>query len=129
MINALTQQRTRSGYSDQFKAAALTALAINHGNATKTAKLLHLPPRTIRAWGRGRGISPTVKARQSDLQKPLVEKLEELLSALIDGMGEPEKIKQASPIELARVMDVVVDCLVKMRGSARACAHSRSCAG
>lgn len=115
MTNALTQRRTRSGYSDQFKAAALAALAINHGNASKTAKLLQLPARTIRAWGSGRGISPTVKARQSDLQKPLIEKLEALMSALLDGMGDPEKIKQASPMELARALDIVVDCLVKMR--------------
>jgi transposase-like protein len=115
-ITSLDQPKARSGYSREVKATTLAALAVNSGNVNLTARQMGLPRRTVNAWALGRGISPAVIAKKEALQKPLADLLEDLARKVCEELMRPERIKNATFMELLRAMDMATDKWLLLSG-------------
>ncbi|MFL6282750.1 MAG: helix-turn-helix domain-containing protein [Pyrinomonadaceae bacterium] len=106
---------TRTQYSDDEKASALTLLAVNNGNLKRTARALGIPRSTLSAWAKGRG----THARVTDLchfkKGVLADRLEEAARKLLDAVMDPARIEGASMLDLCKSIGICVDRMVLLR--------------
>lgn len=116
----------RRSYTPEDKAASLAALAANGGNLAKTAAQVGVPRKTLAEWqkqqtprGGVADASPPKKAAAEQVAKllpgakvALSDRLEQVASALVDKMDDPEKIAAATLSQLAVAAGVAID---KMR--------------
>jgi transposase-like protein len=100
---------------DEFRAAALAALAANGGNLKRTARQLGLPRKTLEGWASGRTRLPPANLRHQKKGR-LADALECIARQLLDEASRPENIAAASLVDLAVMMGVVVDKMLLLRG-------------
>lgn len=90
-------QKTKRQYSDSFKAQALIALDLNHGNVKKTARELEIPQDTLYSWHyRRSGIHPEIVEMRDSLKAPIADRFEEAAGMYLDRAMQPGAIKKTS---------------------------------
>jgi hypothetical protein len=111
--------RPRREYSDDDKAAALTALAANNGNVKGTARLCGIPPKTLESWAKGKGLSPAVPPLCEFKKGTLAQKLESVLHLLLDSIpDDPASIRKAGVRDRMIAVGVAVDKRAALGGDA-----------
>jgi transposase-like protein len=104
----------RRRYDDEFRAAALAALAANGGNLKRTARQLGLPRKTLEGWASGRTRPPPADLRHQKKEQ-LAEALESVARELLDEASRPEKIAAASLLDLVVMSGIAVDKMLLLR--------------
>jgi transposase-like protein len=93
-------------YTDDERAGALAALAVNSGNVNRTARQVGVPRRTLAQWAKGQRHPEA--AQMSQLKKrPLAEALQDLAYQLIDMPAST--IAKASVKDRAIATGVLID--------------------
>ena len=110
-----TTAKTKRQYSDEEKALALVALDFNGGNLHRTARELTIPRKTLAAWAAGRNQHPDVAKKRQLHSDNLADRLEGIIRDALDAIS-PEKMQQASLLQLARAVGLFVDKMLLLRG-------------
>jgi transposase-like protein len=119
-----TEAKTKRQYSDEEKALALVALNFNGGNLHRTARELTIPRKTLAAWAAGRNQHPDVAKKRQLRGDDLADRLEEIIRDALDRIT-PEKMQQASLLQLARAVGLFVDKMLTLRGCRCGAAQGR----
>lgn len=107
--------KSKRQYSDEEKALALVALDFNSGNLHRTARELTIPRKTLAAWATGCNQHADVAKKHQFEGGQLADKLEEIIRDALDHIT-PEKMQQASLLQLARAVGLFVDKMLLLRG-------------
>lgn len=75
-------------YTDQDKAAALTALKLNGGRITETANSFGVPEATLRTWKRQAENDPAVIEKMEAVEISLSDAFEKTIKASLTRLGE-----------------------------------------
>lgn len=100
-------------YSDDDRAAALCALDLHAGNASRAAKALGIPRVTLLQWRDGR-VPATVADLRNGKKADLSAKLEAIAHRCADLI--PEKLEGASLRDLVGALHIAVDKMRILRG-------------
>jgi transposase-like protein len=119
-----TAAKTKRQYSDEEKALALVALDFNGGNLHRTARELSIPRETLEAWPAGRNQHPDVAKKRQLAGDNIAERLEEIIRDALDHIT-PEKMQQATLLQLARAVGLFVDKMLMLRGCRCGAARGR----
>lgn len=112
------RSRLQRSYSDQEKADAFLALEANGGNVAATSMELGIPYRTLYYWVSGKGVHPEVQQLIKEKRLPLIDRLEQLIQLIAEGMDSPEKIAAATLNQLSVAMGVLIDKVRLLKGEA-----------
>lgn len=97
-------------YTEDDKAAALTAHAAHGGNLRRTALFCKVPLNTLRDWVRGAGVGPAVLEKATQKKGALADLFEtELRAALVQAASVREGASYAQAMTVAGI------CADKMR--------------
>jgi hypothetical protein len=112
------------------KAAALVVLDSHRGNVKRAARAAGVPRKTLSQWNAGEGgVGAEVVELHRQRATSLADLIEETVRKLIEGAAEPERIKDASLLELAKAVGIVFDKIHLLRGKPSAHAPCASPGG
>ena len=112
MAKRIPKPKVKRRYTDQEKAAALTALDANGGNALHTAAQIGIPHTTLHYWDNG-GIHEEVAKIRNGKHGKLSDGLEEIAWLLVGIL--PEKLLEAPANVLAVALGIIVDKIQVLR--------------
>jgi transposase-like protein len=107
---------TRRRYTDNERAAALTALAANGGNVERTARELGIPRKTLAQWARGQRHPEA--AQMSHEKKALLADIYEEIAYRSLGHITPAKLKKCDVLKLVKIAAIATDKMLLLRGQA-----------
>jgi transposase-like protein len=105
---------TRKRYTDNERAAALTALAANGGKVERTARELDIPRKTLAQWARGQRHPEA--AQMSHEKKALLADIFEEMAYRALGHLTPAKLKKCDAIKLVKIAAIATDKMLLLRG-------------
>lgn len=111
-------RRVIKTYSSEEKAEALLALEANDGNVAATSMEMGIPYRTLYKWAHGKGVHPEVAVLVKEKRLPLVDRLEQLIQLIAEGMDDPTKVAAATLNQLSVAMGVLIDKVRLLKGEA-----------
>ncbi len=108
-------------YSDEDKAAALTALDLNEGNVNGTARALGMPDRTLQSWHEGsRRIARVAQLREhkkGEIAAQLETIIERMMNKLLgDGVTLENKVDKANLRDIAICFGILIDKWLLLKG-------------
>lgn len=107
---------TRRRYSDEEKARAVVHLEATGNDFTAVSRQLNVPETTLRHWASGGGINDGVRALVRTVRKPLLEKMHDVVHAIVDII--PEKLPEATLPQIAQALHSVSEAISRLTGGA-----------
>lgn len=96
MAKRLTNPKARK-YTDREKAQALSVLAANRDNVTKTSRELGIARKTLESWFKGtKGVSGITPQLQKETDQKVIDSLQESIDLYLEAAKSPAKIEKAS---------------------------------
>ena len=106
----------RRTYSEDDRAVALAAYAVNENNLDRTAKFTGIPRNTIRRWVDGEVINAPTVALATVKKGVMADECERLAWKLLGGMDDQQKIDDAALNTLSVSFGTLVDKMRLLRG-------------
>src|SRR5215472_2357339 len=103
----------RRWYTDEDKAAALVYLQSRGGVINRAARELGIPVMTLSSWAAGNFIVPNVARQFRVVKARLSAKLENVAHQVLDEL--PDKIEEASLVDLGATLGLIIDRMKLMR--------------